>query len=79
MLNPMMGQLGMMGGIGKAKQILSSLRTMGNPQALLNKEISQNPQLKSVIDECGGDYQAAFYKLAEMRGVNPNDILDAFR
>ena len=79
MLNPMMGQLGMMGGIGKAKQMLNSLRAMGNPQAMLNNAIAQNPQLKSVLDECGGDYQAAFYRLAEMQGVNPNDILEAFR
>ena len=79
MLNPMMRQLGPMGGLGKAKQMLNSLKAMGNPQIMLNNAISRNPQLKSVLEECGGDYQAAFYRLAEMQGVDPNEILDAFR
>ena len=75
MLNPMMNQLGTMGGIGRAKQMLSSLRAMGNPQIMLNNAMAQNPQLKAIMDECGGDYQRAFYRYAEMQGVDPESFL----
>lgn len=80
--NPMMnqlGQTGMMGNLGKAKEMLNNLRAMGNPQIMLNNVMAQNPQLKAVIDECGGDYQKAFYRMAEMQGVNPEEILNVFR
>lgn len=52
---------------------------MGNPQIMLNNAMLQNPQLKAVLDECGGDYQKAFYKFAEMQGVNPDEILQALK
>ena len=64
-----------MGGISNVKQMLNGLKSMGNPQILLNNAMAKKPQLKSIIDECGGDYQKAFYKAAEMQGVNPDDIL----
>ena len=75
MLNPMMNHLGAMGGLGKAKQMLNSLKAMGNPQAMLNNAMARNPRLKAVLDECGGDYQRAFYRLAEMQGVDPDAFL----
>ena len=80
--NPMMnqlGQTGMMGNLGKAKEMLNNLRAMGNPQIMLNNVMAKNPRLKAVIDECGGDYQKAFYRMAEMQGVNPEEILNVFR
>lgn len=64
-----------MGGVSNIKQALNGLKAMGNPQLLLNKVIAQNPELKQIMDECGGDYKKAFYKAAEMKGVNPDDIL----
>lgn len=82
MENPMMnqlGQTGMMGNLGKAKEMFNNLRAMGNPQIMLNNAMAKNPQLKAVIDECGGDYQKAFYRMAEMQGVNPEEILNVFR
>ena len=75
MRNPMMSQLGMTGNLGKAKQMLNSLKTMGNPQIMLNNAMSQNPQLKAIMDECGGDYRRAFYRYAEMQGVDPESFL----
>ena len=75
MMNQLRQQTGMMGNLGQAKEMVNQLRSMGNPQAMLNNVISKNPQLKSIIDECGGDYQKAFYKAAEMQGINPDDIL----
>ena len=85
MANPMLSQLGkantqaMMGGINNVKQAFGAIKSMGNPQILINKAISQNPELKAVLDECGGDYQKAFYRAAEMKGVNPDEILSQLR
>ena len=59
--------------------MFNNLRAMGNPQIMLNNAMAKNPQLKAVIDECGGDYQKAFYRMAEMQGVNPEEILNVFR
>jgi len=42
---------------------------------MLNNAMARNPQLKAVMDECGGDYQRAFYKYAEMQGVDPESFL----
>ena len=81
MANPMLSQLGqaktqgLMGGLNNVKQAFSILKSMGNPQILLNNAMAKNPELKQIMDECGGDYQKAFYKAAEMKGVNPDDIL----
>jgi hypothetical protein len=41
-----------------------------------------NPQYQQVmnyIQQNGGDPQAAFYKMAQERGVNPDDILSQLR
>lgn len=54
------------------------LKSAGNPKMLLNQMVGQHPQLKQVmqyVNENGGDAKQAFYKLAEERGVNPEDIL----
>ena len=40
------------------------------------------PQYKQVMDlvqQSGGDPKAAFYKLAQQRGIDPNEILNALR
>lgn len=49
---------------------------------MFNQMIGQNPQIKQVVDYVnanGGDPQKAFYKLAEEKGVNPDDILNQLR
>lgn len=45
---------------------------------MFNQMAQQNPQLKQVMDYVnanGGDAKQAFYKLAQEKGVNPDDIL----
>ena len=69
----------MMGGIKNVKQAFNGLKAMGNPQALLSNAMANNPELKQIMNECGGDYQKAFYKAAEIKGVNPDDILSQLR
>ncbi len=76
-LNPLLK-----GNIGQIKQIMDVCKTANDPQAMLCTMAKQNPQVKWVLDlvqQSGGDPKTAFYKLAEQKGVNPEDILNALR
>ena len=53
-----------------------------NPQAMLNQLMSNNPQMKQVMDvinQNGGDPQKAFYAMADKLGVNPQDVFDMMK
>lgn len=81
----MLGQLSqsrMLGNLGQIKRMYQMVKSAGNPQAMLNQMMGQNPQLKQVMDtvqQSGGDPKKAFYRIAEERGVNPDDILNALK
>ena len=48
----------------------------------MNQMIQSNPQYKQVMDyvkQNGNDPKAAFYKMAQEKGVNPDDILNALK
>lgn len=58
------------------------VKSAGNPQMMLQQMISQNPQMKQVMDlvnQNGGDPKAAFYKMAEEKGINPDEILNMLK
>ena len=61
--------------------MMNTIRNAGNPQAVLAQLARSNPQLKQVMDMVNqyGDPKTAFYKEAEKRGVNPDDILSALK
>ena len=64
--------------LAPVKNMLNMVRSAGNPQMMLNQMIGQNPQMKQVmeyINANGGDPKTAFYKLAQEKGVDPNEIL----
>mgnify|MGYP007022147861 CR=1 FL=1 len=64
------------------KRMMNTLRTAGNPQMMLNQMISQNPQMKEIMDyinQNGGDAESAFYKKANEMGINPNDVLSQLK
>ena len=64
------------------KQSLSMLKMARNPQAFANQLVSQNPALQQAaqyVQQNGGDYKAAAQKLAQEKGVNLNQMLNAFR
>ena len=64
-MNSFMGMLGM-------------LKAASNPMAAITQMMGNNPQMKQVMDfiqQNGGDERAAFYKLAQQQGVNPDEIL----
>ena len=45
---------------------------------IVSQTIQNNPQIKQVMDyvnQNGGDPKTAFYKLAQEKGVDPNEIL----
>ena len=61
---------------------ISLINMMSGPRAMLNQMIMQNPQMKQTIDYInanGGDPKAAFYKLADEMGVDPEEVLKAVR
>ena len=64
------------------KQMMSMVRSAGNPQAMLQSLAQNNPQVRQamdVIQQAGGDPQRAFYALCEQKGINPQQILDALK
>lgn len=68
--------------LGAIKRMMGMVRSAGNPQAMLQEIASQNPKMRKALDivqQSGGDPKAAFYKLAEEEGVNPDDIINALK
>ena len=68
--------------LNQIKQYMNLFKNASNPQALLQNMIQSNPQVKSIIDyvnQNGGDPKTAFYKLAEQKGVNPDQILNMLK
>ena len=58
------------------------VKSSRNPQAMLQQLINQNPQVQNVmkyVNDNGGDPKAAFYKLAQEKGVDPNEVLKMFQ
>lgn len=80
--NPMLrnlNQSNVMQGVAPVKNMLNIVRMSNNPQAMLNQMMSQNPKLRQVMDyvnQSGGDPKAAFYKMAQEKGIDPNAIIN---
>ena len=58
------------------------LKSMQNPQAMLGQMMKNNPnyqEVMNIVNEFGGDAKAAFYKMADEKGVNPDEILNMLR
>lgn len=68
--------------LSQIKSMLNMVRSAGNPQAMLQTLIQNNPQMRQVmtlINQSGGDPKAAFYKLAQEKGIDPQQILDMLK
>ena len=64
------------------KKMMQGIRMASNPRQALQSMMTQNPQMKQVMDlvqASGGDPKSAFYKLAEQKGVDPNQILNMLK
>lgn len=64
--------------LAAAKQAMTTLRMMRNPQAGLSDLLNQNPEIKSLI-QSGEDPRAAFYARANQMGVDPETVLGPLR
>ena len=57
---------------------MNILKASKNPNMMLQNLIQNNPQMREIlnyINQNGGDPKAAFYKMAEEKGVNPDDVI----
>ena len=74
----MLGQPAAQPQLAQIKQMISAMRSAGNPQALLQQMMQQrSPQLAQAMDlvqKHGGDARAAFRQLAAEKGVDPAEI-----
>ena len=63
-------------------QMMNFYKSATNPQLAFERMMNSNPRMKQAmeyINSNGGDAKAAFYKLAEEKGIDPEEILSQFR
>lgn len=68
--------------LSQIKNMMNMVRSAGNPQAMLQSMAQNNPQVQQVmniVNQSGGDPKAAFYKMAEEKGVDPEQVLSMLR
>jgi len=61
---------------------MNMAKSAQNPQAFLQSIAQNNPQMKqvmSIVEQSGGDPKDAFYKMAEEKGVDPEQVLSMLR
>lgn len=68
-----------LGNMKQIKQMFNNLKSIGNPQQMLQNALQQNPELQTIIKDCNGDYKKAFYKYADKLGVNADELLQVFQ
>ena len=85
MQNPILNQIKntpISNNLNQIKQLMNMVKSAKNPQAALQNMMQNNPQMKQVqglIDQYGGDPKTAFYKMAEEKGIDPDQILTMLR
>ena len=77
-MNPIIQTLGQ-GRINQARQMAQMFKATNNPNALVNQMLNNNPQVRQIINQYGGDPKTAFYKYAEANGINPDDVLSMLK
>ena len=68
--------------LNQIKQIVQTIKTAQDPQAMFSQMMQNNPSYKQAIDyvnQNGGDPKKAFYSLAHQNGLDPNEIVKLFR
>lgn len=64
------------------KQMMQMLRGSGDPMAMFQTMVQNNPQFKQVMDivqKHGGDPMKAFREEAQARGIDPDQIMDMMK
>lgn len=65
--------------MSQVNQMAQMFKSASNPNALVSQMLSQNPQIRQIINQYGGDPKTAFYKYAEVNGINPDDVLNMLK
>ena len=76
-MNPMLMSL-FSSRLGPIRQMMGAVKAAQNPMAALQQMAGQNPQLQQalqLVQQSGGDPQAALNKLCQERGIDPQQIL----
>ena len=61
------------------KQTLSMFKSINNPQQLIQKILSSNPQLQTAISSAKGDPEKAFKDMCKQMNVDPNEIISMLK
>ena len=81
MIPQILRQLG--GGIPpQIRQMISMVKSAGNPQMMISQLMQTSPQMREVmqiVQQYGGDANKAFYAIAEQKGIDPQEILDMLK
>lgn len=67
---------------GQMQELMNILRCANNPTDAIRSMIAVNPQLKEVIpllEKNNGDYRAAFYDLANQKGIDAESFLNSLK
>jgi uncharacterized protein YdbL (DUF1318 family) len=51
----------------------------GDPQAMAQMMVNNNPQVAQILQQYNGDAKQAFYAIAQQNGVNPDEILNLLK
>ena len=79
-LNPTKTQLP--NNLSNIKQMMNTLKGVSNPQQMMATLAKNNPQMKDVmtlVQNSGMPPKDLFYKMAQEKGVNPDEILKALQ
>ena len=55
--------------------MIKNIKSMANPQAMLNNMMQNNPKLKSVMDASNGNYEKAFRDLAKDMNIDADELI----
>ena len=80
-MNPILQTIGNQN-LGQIRSMINLVKSAGNPQAMMSQLVQTNPQMRNVmnyINQSGGDPKRAFYRMAQERGVDPDEILNMIR
>ena len=80
-MNPILQTIGNQN-LGQIRSMINMVRSAGDPQAMINQLMQTNPQMRNVmsyINQSGGDPKRAFYRKAQERGVDTDEILKMMR
>lgn len=72
-MNPML-QMMNNNGNSNMKNLISQIKAAKNPQTFVQDLLNKNPQLQVFINQCGSP-KAAFYQLAQQRGIDPDGMV----